>query len=69
MVSLLKHAFPSDEVGGSLNEDVDELSLTLSESVSVGDVPSATDGGGVNTTATTGLETKSSADVLEVFAT
>jgi len=66
-LSLLEHAFPADAVGSAFNEDVDELSLTLAKSVGVGDIPGATDGVGVDTTATTGLEAELCTLVLEVF--
>jgi len=52
----LESLFPSDDLGNTLDEDVDELSLGLAESVSVGDVPSATGGGGVDTSGSSGLK-------------
>jgi len=66
-LSLLEHAFPADAVCSALNEDVDELSLTLAKSIGVRDIPGATDGVGVDTTAATGLEAELSTLVLEVF--
>ena len=66
--SSLEHAFPSDEVGDTFDEDVNEGSLRLSESIGVGDIPSSTNRGGVDTSDTTGLEGEGRADLLEVFS-
>jgi len=67
-LSLSEHAFPSDVVGNSLNEDVDEGGLRLTKTVGVGDIPSAADGSRVDTGATTSLEGELGADFLEVFS-
>jgi hypothetical protein len=56
VLSLLKSLFPSDDLGNTLDEDVDELDFGLAESVSVGDVPGTAGGGGVDTSGSSGLE-------------
>jgi len=66
VLSLLKSLFPSDDLGNTLDEDVDELGLGLAESIGVGDVPGATGGGGVDTSGSSGLETHLAEDLLEV---
>jgi hypothetical protein len=52
----LESLFPSDDLGDTLDEDVDELDFGLAESVSVGDVPGTAGGGGVDTSGSSGLE-------------
>merc|ERR1719198_23938 len=66
--ATFEHSFPADDVGNTLGEGVHELGLRLSETVSVGDIPGATSGGGVDTSATTGLELHLGADFLEIGA-
>ena len=48
--------FPSDDLGDTLDEDVDELGLRLAKSISVGDVPGAAGGGRIDTSSSSGLE-------------
>ena len=67
-LTVLEHGLPSDVVSDSLNEDVDEGGLGLSKSVSVGDIPGATSGGGVDSSGTTGLELESATNLLEVLS-
>ena len=62
----LHHAFPSDDVGNTVDEHVDEINFGVSKSVSVGDIELSTDSGGVDTGSTSGLESELSADILEV---
>ena len=50
----LKSLLPSDDLGNSLDEDVDQLGLGFAKTVGVGDVPGATSGGRVDTSGTTG---------------
>ena len=64
--ALLHHAFPSDDVSNTVDEHVDEINFGVSESVSVGDIELTTFSGGVDTGSTSGLESESVADVLEV---
>jgi len=66
VLSLLKSLFPSDDLGNTLDEDVDELDFGLAESIGVGNVPGAAGGGGVDTSGSSGLETHSSEDLFEV---
>ena len=56
VLSLLEGLFPSDDLGDTFDEDVDELDFGLAKSISVGDVPGATSGGGVNSSSTSGLK-------------
>ena len=55
ILSLLESLFPSDDLGNTLDEDVDELDFGLAESVSVGDVPGTTCRGGVDTSSSSCL--------------
>jgi len=64
--ALSEHLFPSDEVGDTMDEGVDEGDFGVSESVGVGDIELTTFSGGVDTGSTSGLESESVADVLEV---
>lgn len=66
VLSLLESLFPSDDLGNTLDEDVDELDFRLAESISVGDVPGAAGGGRIDTSSSSGLETHSSENLLEV---
>ena len=56
VLSLLESLFPSDDLGNTLDEDVDEFDFRLAESISVGDVPGAAGGGRVDTSCSSGLE-------------
>ena len=51
----LESLFPSDDLGNTLDEDVDELDFGLAESIGVGNVPGAAGGGGVDTSGSSGL--------------
>merc|ERR1719378_345703 len=60
--------FPTDELRDTFDENVDKLSFGLTKTVSVGDVPGATSGGGVDTSGTAGLETHLGEGLFEVRA-
>jgi len=66
VLAFLEHGFPSDDVGDTMDEHVDESDFGVSESVGVGDVENTTLGLRVDTGSTTSLESELSADVLEV---
>jgi len=66
VLSLLESLFPSNNLGNTLDEDVDELDFGLAESISIGDVPGAAGGGRVDTSGSSGLESHSSEDLFEV---
>merc|ERR1719423_381013 len=67
--TLFQSLFPSDDLGDTFDEDVDQFDFGLAQSVGVGDIPGATSGGRVNTSGTSCLETHTSEEVLEVLAT
>ena len=56
----LQGLLPADDLGDTLNEDVDQLNLGFAEAISVRDIPGATGRGGVNASGATGLETHAS---------
>jgi len=62
----LEGLFPSDDLGDTFDEDVDELHFGFAKSVGVGDVPGAAGGGRVDSSGSSGLETHLGADGLEV---
>ena len=66
--TLLEHLLPTDEVGNTFDEDIDESGLTLTETVGVADVKLTTFSCRVDSSSTTGLEAEFAAEVLEVFA-
>jgi hypothetical protein len=66
VLSSSKFNFPSEDVGDTMDEHVDEGDFGVTESVGVGDIELSSLGLGVDTGSTTGLESKSSADILEV---
>merc|ERR1719423_425758 len=59
--TLFQSLFPSDDLSDTFDEDVDQFDFGLAQSVGVGDIPGATSG-------TSGLETHTSEEVLEVLA-
>ena len=66
--ALLEHLLPADDLGSSLDEDVDEGGFGLAETVCVRDVIDATFGGRVDTASAAGLQAHLAADILEVGA-
>jgi len=66
VLSGLEHAFPSDDVGNTVDEHVDERDFGVSESISVGDIEDSTNRLRVDTSSTTSLESELSTDILEV---
>ena len=52
----LEGLFPSDDLGDTFDEDVDELHFGLAESIGVGDVPGAAGGGGVDSGGSSSLK-------------
>lgn len=68
VLALLQGLLPLDDLSNTLDEEVAQIDLGVSETVGVGDVPGTTGGGGVNTGGSTGLEAHLLQDVLEVSA-
>jgi hypothetical protein len=65
---LLEHAFPSDKVGNTLDENVNESGLTVSKTISVRNIPSTSSGCGINTSGSTHLELELTTEFLKVLS-
>jgi len=65
VLSSFEHGFPSEEVGDTVDEGVDEIDFGGTESVSVGDIELTTGSSRVDTGSTSSLELELRAEFLE----
>jgi len=65
VLSGFEHGFPSEEVGDTVDEGVDEIDFGGTESVSVGDIELTTGSSRVDTGSTSSLELELRAEFLE----
>merc|ERR1711933_476400 len=67
VLSFFKSFFPADDLSNTFDEEIAQINFGETQAIRVGDIPSTTCGGRVNTSCTTSLKSHLFQDILEVF--